>query len=207
MKNNFLLRVITGAALTAVTVGFLFLRRVDVNLFAIYVAFLTVVGNYELSSKLFLKCVGADGNPVYFADGYLRTVFTVCMLSSLLITPAFVCFGYITAVSVVLAEILLNSIICLIGKKGGKCEGKIVLSAIYPKVILSSLLVVNALGDNSFIALVMVLTVAPLTDVFAYLVGSMLKGKKLCPKISPKKTVSGAIGGLYTWWGFAGDLG
>ena len=33
-------------------------------------------------------------------------------------------------------------------------------------------------------------------DCFAYWFGSMIKGKKLCPKISPKKTISGAIGGL-----------
>ena len=33
-------------------------------------------------------------------------------------------------------------------------------------------------------------------DTFAYWFGSLIKGKKLCPKISPKKTISGAIGGL-----------
>lgn len=34
------------------------------------------------------------------------------------------------------------------------------------------------------------------TDVFAYQIGSAIKGKKLCPSISPNKTISGAIGGL-----------
>ena len=33
------------------------------------------------------------------------------------------------------------------------------------------------------------------TDTFAYLVGGIFGGKKLCPKISPNKTISGAIGG------------
>lgn len=33
-------------------------------------------------------------------------------------------------------------------------------------------------------------------DTFAYWFGSMIGGKKLCPKISPKKTVAGAVGGL-----------
>lgn len=33
-------------------------------------------------------------------------------------------------------------------------------------------------------------------DAFAYWFGSMIKGKKLCPKISPKKTVAGAVGGV-----------
>lgn len=34
------------------------------------------------------------------------------------------------------------------------------------------------------------------SDTFAYLVGSTLGRRKLCPSISPKKTVAGAIGGL-----------
>lgn len=35
------------------------------------------------------------------------------------------------------------------------------------------------------------------SDTFAYWFGSMIGGKKLCPKISPKKTVAGGIGGLF----------
>lgn len=33
-------------------------------------------------------------------------------------------------------------------------------------------------------------------DAFAYWFGSLIGGKKLCPKISPKKTIAGAVGGL-----------
>lgn len=36
------------------------------------------------------------------------------------------------------------------------------------------------------------------TDTFAYIIGSKLKGKKLAPKISPNKTISGSLGGLIT---------
>ncbi len=35
-----------------------------------------------------------------------------------------------------------------------------------------------------------------MTDIFAYFVGSKLGKHKLCPKISPKKSVEGAIGGI-----------
>jgi len=35
-----------------------------------------------------------------------------------------------------------------------------------------------------------------MTDIFAYFVGSKLGKHKLCPKISPKKSVEGAIGGV-----------
>lgn len=47
---------------------------------------------------------------------------------------------------------------------------------------------------NAGIALMFL--VPALTDVFAYQIGSAIKGKKLCPSISPNKTVSGAVGGL-----------
>lgn len=42
----------------------------------------------------------------------------------------------------------------------------------------------------------MVFTVSVGTDVFALFTGTWIGGKKLCPNISPRKTVSGAIGGL-----------
>ncbi|NLO86740.1 MAG: phosphatidate cytidylyltransferase [Clostridiales bacterium] len=44
--------------------------------------------------------------------------------------------------------------------------------------------------------LIMVFAIAVGGDTFAYFVGSALRGPKLCPHISPNKTISGAIGGL-----------
>lgn len=52
---------------------------------------------------------------------------------------------------------------------------------------------INAWGGRSFGYLY---TIVCLTDVFAYLVGRKFGKRKLCPEISPKKTVEGAIGGL-----------
>ena len=47
------------------------------------------------------------------------------------------------------------------------------------------------------IAVVSVIACSCLTDIFAMLVGMIFKGPKLAPHISPKKTVSGSIGGLF----------
>ena len=44
--------------------------------------------------------------------------------------------------------------------------------------------------------LTMVFAIAVGGDTFALFVGTWIGGKKLCPKISPHKTVAGAIGGL-----------
>ena len=42
----------------------------------------------------------------------------------------------------------------------------------------------------------MILVVPILGDTLAYFVGSRVRGPKLCPAVSPKKTISGAIAGL-----------
>ena len=67
---------------------------------------------------------------------------------------------------------------------------------IYPAVLLLPLMQINRLGKISTFALILTFVISPCADVFAYLVGRTLKGKKLCPEISPNKTISGAIGGL-----------
>ncbi|MCL2755853.1 MAG: phosphatidate cytidylyltransferase [Firmicutes bacterium] len=46
-------------------------------------------------------------------------------------------------------------------------------------------------------ALLLVFVITIMTDTAAYLTGKLLKGKKLVPKISPGKTISGAVGGLF----------
>ena len=55
----------------------------------------------------------------------------------------------------------------------------------------SNLLPLNA------ISLSLVFAVSTFTDTFAYFVGSLFGKHKLCPEISPKKTVEGAIGGVF----------
>ncbi|MCX4286075.1 MAG: phosphatidate cytidylyltransferase, partial [Clostridia bacterium] len=56
---------------------------------------------------------------------------------------------------------------------------------------VNNLLPLNAIG------LALVFAVSTFTDVFAYFVGSLFGKHKLCPAISPKKTVEGAVGGLF----------
>ena len=87
-------------------------------------------------------------------------------------------------------------------------EGVALFSGIYPSVLVSFLVLVNhmqapdalsAFAFNSNLFLPLIFAISPLSDVFAYLVGCSLKKKfpkKLAPKISPNKTVVGAIGAV-----------
>ena len=182
------------------TVSFFFLRNISVKLFDIYTAFLIIVGTYELSSKLFLFKItkNEDGKEVKTldTDGASVTAFVITMLSAFLVVPAFDCLKPLTAYCVIMAEAAIIAIVSIFSKEKGKLALKGLLTAVYPKLIMTAFLYANSLENNSLLALILIFTIAPATDVMAYLVGSLLKGKKLCPKISPNKTISGAIGGL-----------
>ena len=80
---------------------------------------------------------------------------------------------------------------------------------IYPTFLIMFLTLINhfedmsttfaGIGNNGFVSLIVLLfafLIPIFTDTFAYLVGGIFGGKKLAPKISPKKTISGAVGGF-----------
>ncbi len=55
------------------------------------------------------------------------------------------------------------------------------------------------LDTNISVFIILTAILIPMiTDTFAMLTGSLIGGKKLCPKISPNKTISGSVGG--TLW-------
>ncbi|MBQ8522464.1 MAG: phosphatidate cytidylyltransferase [Clostridia bacterium] len=80
------------------------------------------------------------------------------------------------------------------------------LVMVYPALLLSVFFIINHMEAFttlnievpylSLILIVFIWGIALLSDTFAYLVGSTLRGPKLCPKISPNKSWSGAIGGV-----------
>ena len=63
-------------------------------------------------------------------------------------------------------------------------------------VWLSHLGLLTARPDYRAVLLWLVLCVE-LNDVFAYLFGRAIGGRKLCPQVSPKKTASGSFGALF----------
>ena len=67
---------------------------------------------------------------------------------------------------------------------------------IYPLMFLASAWIISYKYSALFAVMFAIFVPIIGSDMFAYFVGSKVGGKKLCPTISPKKTVSGAIGGL-----------
>lgn len=77
---------------------------------------------------------------------------------------------------------------------------------IYPALFIALFFVINHIEsfttimiDTPWLSLILIVFIwgiAIMSDTCAYIVGCSLRGPKLCPKISPNKTWSGAIGGL-----------
>lgn len=81
------------------------------------------------------------------------------------------------------------------------------ISFIYPSLFMMSIMFLNHIdelglngisnfnGNLSIVALLFMFLIPMFTDTFAMFSGMLFGGKKLCPKISPNKTISGAVGG------------
>lgn len=67
---------------------------------------------------------------------------------------------------------------------------------VYPMLALSMAWLLS-FKYAAIYAIVFAVMIPLAADTFAYFSGSIIGGKKLCPSISPKKTVAGAVGGLF----------
>ena len=184
-----LIRTISGACYVAILAAFFLLREfVDTRIFHLLTFFFLVMGTFELTRALKGRTVkGAS----VLAIVYSALFVPVYCLGEYLVWKGW---GFLFALDLTAVAIIAISIISLIK---GVDRNEFLWSAllfVYPALFLLTMLLANDL-DNGFIALLMAFVVSPCSDTFAYLVGSLIGGKKLCPKLSPKKTWSGAIGG------------
>ena len=172
-------RIITGLILVACLVGVLFLREVTPYCFDALIFIITIAGMYELYSafsKIGVKCnlVCLAISVVLFGLGFYLVPISVAFIVAVAVTLVWFTFSKNGDIRALLATIF---------------------AMVYPAVLLYFGLVLNHL-DAGLVLILLVFLVAILTDTFAYFVGSAIKGRKLCPSISPKKTISGAIGGV-----------
>lgn len=176
-------RTISSIFIVLVELAFLFLRLIDYRFFALLVYAVGLISSYELT-KVY-------GDRITKLQRILVLGFTATIIPLAVFFRGYV-IHYICVY--VLGSIAVSEIFDK--QNTENLTPNMVLCMFYPTIPLLSLVFLNAFSVYSLYLLVMVLVVTSLTDVGAYLIGSLLKGPKLCPNISPNKTISGAIGGL-----------
>ena len=126
-------------------------------------------------------------------------------LSAFIVGPAIIWAAYINSFKIVVGLITLNLIVAaFISLPKFKSDSLIseivfkqVLGIIYIPLFLSYLVMIRN-GDNGVIWIFFLLTLIFFGDTGAYYVGSYLGRHKLCPAVSPNKTIEGSVGGLAT---------
>ena len=176
-------RTIAGIFITLITIAFFALRLVDVRLFNLFILGVAVISATEMVKA--------------FQDGISKVDKVLIILYPCLIFSLATFFPQIV-VRISVLYLLFALIISVLLEPNKSIESllKVMLGIFYPSAPLLALVMLNYMGNLSWFVLILAFTATSLTDVMAYLVGSALKGKKLCPEISPNKTVSGAVGGL-----------
>ncbi len=180
-------RILSGTVFVAIITGFFLLREfVDFRLFNILIWFFAVGGAYEIAR--------AVGGNTHFA---LRTVATLAGGISVplfcVVEHFFTGYGAFAVIGLSAIAFLLT----LVLPNHGTEFGLKILPAIYPLLPLVSMMVINYLPNAlGLVAMLLTFVIAPFADTFAYFLGSLIGGKKLCPKLSPKKTWAGAFGSV-----------
>lgn len=189
-------RIITGAGIFAVLIG-MFASRIfwtteittleggdltaGVVLFDAVLALMAIVGTFEVVRAMDVKML--------FIEKIIALIFPI------IVFPIATFCGATYAFIVIAIYDMLTVALSVFAFKNATLEsvGLTMLSVFYPTGLILPLVAVNLM---SFEASLLVFAVSPLCDTMAYFVGSALRGKKLCPAISPNKTISGAIGGI-----------
>lgn len=119
-------------------------------------------------------------------------------------TPAVLYFWNVQALFVIFAVMLMILFItCMFSKKYDFTGfANTVLAMVYPQTLFVFIYLLifehmnmQWIGNNPFMLLMAILP--PIfCDILAYFIGRAFGRKKLCPEISPKKTVAGAVGGV-----------
>lgn len=128
-----------------------------------------------------LTIVGASRNRLVLAAGVLALVLAGILL--MVGSPALVFAGL--AAGTVLAVILAS------GQRLWIAGGMV-----YAAAALVAAVLVRLDANAGFLALIFVLLIVWVTDIGGYFAGRGIGGPKLWPRVSPKKTWAGAIGGL-----------
>lgn len=189
-------RIITGTGIFAVLIG-MFASRIfwttEITvleggvltagevLFDAVLALMAIVGTFEVVRAMDVKML--------FIEKIIALIFPI------IVFPIATFCGATYAFVVIAIYDMLTVALSVFAFKNATLEsvGLTMLSVFYPTGLILPLVAVNLM---SFEALLLVFAVSPLCDTMAYFVGSALRGKKLCPDISPNKTISGAIGGI-----------
>ena len=171
-------RIITALVLIPLLVAVLLS---NIYIVSAAVTVVSVMGLYE-----FFKATGLKEHRCLCAVGFAATV-AIC-LRTYIPLPFYMPLFYIGLIAVFCIMLKCHKTVSV------SEAGLLIFSLVYIPFLLSTLIDISGLQYGKRL-LWIVFIGAFATDTFAYFTGVFLGKHKLCPEISPKKTIEGSIGG------------
>lgn len=175
-------RIITGAILAVLVIVLIVFSGTWV--FPVVMTLLTVLGTYEM-----LGCVGVR-------KIYLISIPSIVAAASSALGAYFL--SYATCLAIVMIYLTVMLSLCVFFDEKVKVND--VLSTftaiLYVMLCFAAFITIRKMQDVGFYLFLLVFIAAWVTDTFAYFTGILFGKHKLIPRISPKKTVEGAVGGI-----------
>ena len=219
-------RVLTGMGLVAFLILLFFSKSITPLVFDGFIVLLAIYAGFEMTELL--KKMGYYNNKWFvlaypiLAYGLFKISIARSVAFYLIIVMEIALVILLTAIIAIVGVVMPKRTENEIKTRGLKMEVtqfsifkgiQTLFALLYPCLIIMTLIFVNNLSDlsvyltkysaieseMSLFFLIFVFLIPSVVDTFAMLTGSIFKGPKLCPSISPKKTVSGAVGGFI--WG------
>ena len=182
-------RIITAVVGIVVLIGVLF--TFDTLIFNLVIAAITLIALHEIYAALGFE---KQGWPLL---GVLVPYTFLIMLSSYelfrrLVMPA----SFLVVLFYAIYLVVRNGTISYQKASGLLMFSGIVIFCFYSFIRLKELLPVEQFGYDAVFFILLILCFAWGGDTCAYFAGRAFGKHKLCPVVSPKKTVEGAIGGV-----------
>jgi len=172
-SSNLYMRVVAALVLAPLTIAIAWLGG--------WIWACVVIAAAALLYFEWLMIVGVSNNRLAVAAGLAALALSGICLMVRRTDLAFAVVGVGVVLAVAIAQ----------GKRGWAASG-----LVYAAAALIATILVRRDADFGFIGLMFVLLVVWVTDIGGYFAGRGIGGPKLWPRVSPKKTWAGAIGGL-----------
>ena len=175
-------RIITGAAIGLLMIAIFMLSGTVV--YPIIITLLCAAGTWEM-----LGCIGQRKNRLLSVPAMLAAIASP-------VTSLFFGYGSVLVIVMIYITVLLAESVFFDEKVKVVNVSEVFMTTLYVVLCFTALLRLRYINDGEEYIYLLVFVAAWVTDTFAYFSGFLFGKHKLIPKISPKKTVEGAIGGV-----------
>ena len=175
-------RVITGAAIGLLMIAIFLLSGTVV--YPIIMTLLCAIGTWEM-----LGCIRQRENKLLSVPAMIVSVMSP-------IVSHFFGYGSVLVIVMLYIAVLLSESVFFDEKVKVVNVSEVFMTTLYVVLCFSALLRLRYIETGAEYIYLLVFIAAWVTDTFAYFTGFLFGKHKLIPKISPKKTVEGAIGGV-----------